>query len=85
VQRAAVEVLRDDERPTGVLADVEDGDDVVRPGEPRRSASLALEPLAGLGLARVPFREHLDRDRTAEHGIGRPVHLGHPAACHERR
>ena len=30
-------------------------------------------------LARVPVREQLHSDRPLEHGVGRAVHLAHPA------
>ncbi len=54
--RATVEVLHDDQGPSVVLADVEDGDDVAVARESGGGVRLPLEARAGLGLLGVPLR-----------------------------
>ena len=66
LERAAVEVLHDDERPARPLADVEDRDRVRLAGEARCRERLAREPLPERFVPRVPLGEHLDRDGAAE-------------------
>ena len=84
VDGAAVEVLHDDVRLLPVLADVEDGDDVRRAGEPRGGQRLAPEPRAHLLFRRVALREELDGDLPLEDGIRGAVDLAHAAAGDER-
>ncbi len=60
--RAAAEVLHDDERPLVPLADVEDRDRRVLARQPRGRERLPLEALPHRGVLRVALREHLDRD-----------------------
>ena len=84
VDRAPVQVLHDDERLAVVLADVEDRHDVRVRRETRRGARLPREAGADVRVARVPFGEHLDGDRSAEEAVGRAVDVSHPAACEMR-
>ena len=79
VDGPTLEALHDDERPPLVLGDVEHGHDVRRSREPSGGERLASESGPGVLLARVAVREHLDGDRSLEDGIGRAVHLSHPA------
>ena len=79
VNGAPVQVLHDDERLAVVLADVEDRDDVRMRRETRSGARLPREACAHIRIARVPFGEHLDRDRSAEEAVGRTVDVSHPA------
>ena len=83
VQRAAREVLHDDDRPSVVLPDVEDRDDVVVPGEPRRRECFPLEPLAEAFVLGIAFGKHLDRHLAAEHLVSGQEDLAHPAVGDE--
>ena len=80
LERAAGQVLHDDEGPLRVLADVEDRDDVWLSGQPRRRQRFAREPLADRIVARIALGEHLDRDRAPERRIGCAVDLAHASA-----
>ncbi len=79
LERAAAEVLHDDERPLRVLADVEHRDDVRLPGEPRRREGLACEAAPHGVVARVALGEQLDGDGAAEDRVGRAIDLAHPS------
>ena len=79
LERAATQVFHDDEWTLLVLADVEDGDDVGLPGQPRRGERLAREAPAHLLVARVALGEQLDRDGAPQRIVGRPVDLTHAA------
>ena len=77
-QRAAVDVLHDDEVRAVLLAPVVDRDDVgvVQVG---RGLRLAPEPLDERRVAGELGREHLERDRAVEQLVAGQVHLGHAA------
>ena len=79
LERAASEVLHDDERAAFRLADVEDRDDVRTPGEPGRCERLAGEALADTRVLRVALGEDLDGDDAAQQLVGRAVDLAHTA------
>ena len=79
LERAAAEVLHDDERPLGVLAHVEHGHDVRLPGQPRRRQRLAREAAPDRFVARVALAQQLDGDGAAEDRVGRAVDLAHAA------
>ena len=78
-QRAAVDVLHDDEVGAGVLAPVEDRDDV-RVGEVGRRLGLPAEPLDERAVHRQLGKEDLERHRSVEQPVVGAVHLGHAAA-----
>ena len=80
VNRAAVEVLHDDERLAVVLADVEHGHDVRMRGESSGGSRLPREPRAHVGVAGMPLREHLHGDGTAQEPVDRAVDVAHPTA-----
>ena len=77
VERAAGEVLHDDDRPAGVLGDVVDRDDVGRPGEPRRGKRLALEARAQRRVLRVAGGKDLQCDLAIELSVGGTEDLAH--------
>ena len=81
VERAAAQVLHDDVRPLVVLADIEDGHGVGLARQARRGKGLARESLADSLVQRVAVGQDLDRNGTAEHGVGRPVDVAHAAAA----
>src|SRR4029078_8433305 len=66
LERAAGEVLHDDERAATPLAHVVDRDDVRVAGEPGDRERLAREPLAHPLVLRMPEVEKLDRDGASE-------------------
>ena len=79
LEGAAAQELHDDERPSGVLADVEDHDDVRFPGQPRRGERLTREPPADRFIARIPVGQQLHGDGAPERRVGCSVDLTHPA------
>jgi hypothetical protein len=79
LERAAGQVLHDDERPLGVLADVEDRHRVRLAGEARGGERLAREARAQRSVPCEALGEDLDRDVAPERLVGRPVDLAHPA------
>ena len=80
LERAAGEVLHDDERPAVPLADVEDGDRAGLAREARGGERLTLEALADPLVRGVAVGEHLDRHFAPEHLVGREVDVAHRAA-----
>ena len=81
VERAAAQVLHHDVRPCAVLADIEDRDDVGLAGKPRRSKRFACEPRTHGLVMRITARQDLDRNRTSEQRVRRPVDVAHAAAA----
>ncbi len=77
-----VDVLEDDELPSGVLAAVDHGHDV-RVCELRHRPRLPAKPLDVLLVVAEPPVEDLQRDLSLEQTVVGPVDLGHPAAAHE--
>ena len=84
-QRLAVDELHHQERPVhagpvggGRLAEVEDGRDA-RVVQGRGVAGLGLEARPERRVVGVLRLEQLHRDAAAEHGVGRPPDLAHPA------
>ncbi len=81
-ERAAVDVLHDDEVRAVVLAPVEDGNDVgVR--QVRRRLRLAPEALDEGAIDRELGEEHLEGDGPVELAVHGSVDLGHAAARDE--
>ena len=80
LERAAAEVLHDDERAAFRLTDVEDRDDVRTTGEAGRGERLSGEPLADTRVLRMAVGEDLDGDDAAQQLVGRAVDLAHAAA-----
>ncbi len=80
LERAALDVLHDDEVGAVELASVEDRDDV-RVREARGVRRLAPEALDELLVVRVPRVQHLDRDTAAEFLVLGEVDVGHAAAA----
>jgi hypothetical protein len=81
VERSAVQVLHDDERPLVPLADIEDRDRVRLAREPRRGERLSGEAAAdGLVLGEA-LREHLDRHRAPERLVDGAENLAHAAVA----
>ncbi len=78
---AADELEHDELLPT-VLAPVDDRDDV-RVREDGRRASLAPEPFDVLRLLQMALVEDLERDRTVEQPVVRPVDARHAAGADE--
>ena len=79
LQRRALQILHDDERPLVLLADVVDGADV-RVVERRCRSRLAREP-ARPGVAREFVGDELERDGAAEARIFGFVQHAHAAAA----
>jgi hypothetical protein len=79
LQRAAGEVLHDDEGPAVGLADVEDRHDVGCARKPRRGERLAGEPLPDGRVLCEPLGEDLDRHLPIEHGVERKQDVAHAA------
>ncbi len=78
LERLAGDVLKDDERRTAILADVDHLHDV-RVVELRDGARLAAEALELLGVAGDRPQHQFDRDAALEHDVERPVDVRHPA------
>ena len=79
LERAALEVLHDDERPVVPLADVEDGDRIRLAGETRGGQRLSREPAAQRVVARVPLGQDLDGDGSSEDLVLGAEDLAHAA------
>ena len=79
LERAAREVLHDDERALAVLADVVDRDDVRIAREPGHGERLAREALAHRRVLGVALRENLHGHGAAERRVRRPEDLAHAA------
>ena len=79
LERAALEVLHDDERPVVPLADVEDRDRVRLPGETRRGQRLPREPAAQRVVARIPLGQDLDGNGSSEDLVLGAKDLAHAA------
>ena len=82
-QCPAREMLHDRERPTLVLADVEDRDHVRLAGEPGGGQRLAAEADAEIGVLRQSLRKELDGHDAVELAVVGDVDLAHAAAAHE--
>ena len=85
VERAAGEILHDDERTIPPDADVVDRDRVRFAGEPRRGARLPLEAVTEVRVVGPSVVEQLDGDGAAELRIRRLVDLAHAATCNPHR
>ena len=74
----AVEQLGHDEQHSGVLADIEDADDI-RMRQRRDGPRLAVETRGHQRIAGDMRRQHLDRYLPVQAGIARAIDLPHPA------
>jgi hypothetical protein len=81
LDRAAAEVLHDDERALVPLADVVDRDGVRLAREPRGRERLAHEATANRLVLRVALGEDLDGDGAAERRVGGAVDVAHAAVA----
>ena len=82
-QRLAFEQLHDGERDAVLLSELVDGEDVgMREGRDR--LGFALEARPRRSVRGEPGWQNLDRDLPPEPGVGRPVHLAHPAGTERR-
>ena len=79
LQRRALQILHDDERPPVLLADVVDRADV-RVVQRRRRLRFAREPAQRLWIPRELFGDELERHRTAQPRVFGLVHDAHAAA-----
>jgi hypothetical protein len=68
--------------PVRFLEPIDGGD--VRVVEGREEVGFAPEAPQALGVLHHFGRQHLDRDLATQVGVGRPVHLSHPAGAEGR-